>query len=99
MIFGDLGQIACVVVPLLAFICIGLIANARLLLAIASNMSLVYSVLLLYGLYLANNPVADRGVKLSALLVPSFFLAAAVLLVSFFSSAASHRAYWRAIFP
>ena len=67
MIFGDLGQIACVVLPLLALICIGLIANVRLLLAIASNMSLVYSVLLLFGLYFANNPVAEKGVKLSAL--------------------------------
>ena len=99
MIFGDPGQIACVVLPLLALICIGLIANVRLLLAIASNMSLVYSVLLLFGLYLANNPVTEKGVKLSALVVPSLFLAAAVLLASFLSSAVSHRAYWRAILP
>ena len=62
-------------------------------------MCLVYGVLLLFGLYLANNPVAENGFKLGALVVPSVFLAAAVLLASFLSSAASHRAYWRAIFP
>lgn len=96
--FGDLGQTLCVVVPLLALVCIGLITKARFPLALASNLSLIYSALLLYGSYLANSPVTKIGVKLSALWAPSVFLLGSVLLASFISSAISHRAYWREIF-
>lgn len=95
---GEQAQTLCVVVPLLALICIGLITGVRLPLAIASNISLVYSALLLYASYLADSPAAELGVKLSALWAPSFFLAVSVLLAAFLSSAVSHRAYWREIF-
>ena len=95
LVLGDFAQILCVIVPLLALICIGLITKVRFPLALASNMSLLYSVLLLYGLYLANSPGAETGVKLSALWGPSLLLAGSVLLASFLSSATSHRAYWR----
>ena len=94
---GDLAQTLCVVVPLLALICIGLITGRRLPLAIASNISLIYGALLLYGSYLADAP-AETGWKLGALWAPSFFLAVSVLLAAFLSSAVSHRAYWREIF-
>ena len=93
---GDFAQTLCVIVPLFALICIGLIAKIRFPLALASNISLVYSGLLLYGLYLANSPGA--GVKLSAMWGPSLLLAGSVLLASFLSSATSHRAYWRELF-
>ena len=95
--FGDLAQTLCVVVPLLALICLGLITKVRLPLALASNLSFVYSALLLYGSYLANAPTTKVAVKLSALWGPSFFLLGAVLLASAVSSAVSHRAYWREI--
>lgn len=95
---GDLAQTLCVAGPLLALICIGLFTGARFPLAIASNMSLVYSALLLYGSYVAEGPVEGVGPKLSALWAPSFFLAVSVLLMAFVSSAVSHRAYWQEIF-
>jgi hypothetical protein len=93
---GDLAQTLCVVTPLLALICIGLITGRRLPLALASNMSLLYSAAFLYGSYLANSPATDTGV--AALLIPSFFLAFSILLAAFLSSAISHRGYWREIF-
>jgi hypothetical protein len=96
--FGDLAQTLCLVAPLLACICIGLITGRRFPLALASNLSFVYSAALLYGSYLADQPAAAPHHQLSALWAPSFFLALSVLLVAFVSTAASHRAYWRAIF-
>jgi hypothetical protein len=95
---GDLAQTLCVVVPLLALICSGLILGRRLPLAIASNISLLYSALLLHGSYLADSPAEEIGWRLSALWAPSFFLTVSVLLAAFLSSAISHRAYWREIF-
>jgi hypothetical protein len=95
LVLGDFAQILCVVVPLLALVCIGLITKARFPLALASNLSLLYSALLLYGSYLTNDPIAGTGARLSALWGPSFFLAVSVLLTSCLSSAISHRAYWR----
>lgn len=94
-VLGDLAQTLCVGVPLLALVCIGLITKARLPLAIASNMSLLYSTLLLYGSYLANSPAEEMGLNLSALWAPSFFFATSILLTSILSSAMSHLAYWR----
>ena len=96
---GGLAQTLCVAAPLLGLIGIGLITRARLPLAIASSLSLIYSALLLYGSFLANNPAEAMGIALSFLWVPSSLLAASVLLASFLSSAISHRAYWRELFP
>jgi hypothetical protein len=95
---GDVAQTLTVAAPLFALICIGLITKIRFALALASNMSLLYSALLLYASYLANSPIVQMGAKLKALWAPSFFLAVSVLLVSFLSSAISHRTYWREIF-
>jgi hypothetical protein len=94
--FGDLAQTLFVVTPLLALICVGLITGRRLPLALASNVSLLYSAVFLYGSYLANSPAADTGI--AVLLVPSFFLAVSILLAAFLSSAISHLGYWREIF-
>ena len=96
--FGDLAQLLCIAIPLLVLISLGMFANMRLALAIASNLSLVYSVLILYGIYFANTPIAERGVSLSSFWAPSCCLALAVLLCSLVSSAVSHRSYWREIF-
>ena len=95
---GDLAQTLCVVAPLLALICIGLISGRRFPLALASNLSFVCSAVLLYGSYVADHPTAGTQLDLSALWAPSFFLALSVLLTAFLSSAISHRAYWREIF-
>lgn len=95
---GDFAQILFVVVPLLALICVGLITKIRFPLALASNISLVYSGLLLYGLYSSNSSAEQAGVRLSALLGPSLLFAGSVLLASFLSSVISHRAYWRELF-
>lgn len=92
---GDFAQMLCVVVPLLALICIGLVRRVRFALALASNISVLYGVLLLYASYLSNSPAAKMSPKLSVLLGPSRFLAASILVASFLSSAISHRAYWR----
>lgn len=95
---GELTRTLSVAVPLLALICTGLLARNRFPLALASNLSLLYSGFLLYGSYVANCPAAEAGVKLAALWAPSFLLAVAVLLAAFLSSAISHRSYWREIF-
>ena len=94
-----LAQTLCVAAPLLGLVGIGLITRARLPLAIASSLSLVYSALLLYASFLANSPVEAMGAKLWFLWAPSSLLVASILLVSFLSSAISHRAYWRELFP
>jgi hypothetical protein len=95
---GDLAQTLCVVTPLLALISIGLITGRKFPLALASNLSFLFSAALLYGSYLADCPVAGTNNELSTLWAPSFLLALSVLLAAFLSSAASHRAYWREIF-
>jgi hypothetical protein len=87
------------VLGLLALICSGLFGKARLPLAIASNLSFLYSVVLLYGLYAARNPALEVSVKLSALWGPAFVLVLLVVLATFVSSASAHRAYWREIIP
>jgi hypothetical protein len=95
---GDLAQTLTVVLPLLALMCVGFMAQLRLPLAIASNMSLVYGSVLLYASFMADSPIAQTGSRLNALRAPSFFLAVSVLFVALLSSAVSHRAYWREIF-
>jgi hypothetical protein len=92
-------QALCVVLALLALICIGSLGKIRLPLAIASNLSFLYSVALLYGLYAARNPALEVSVKLSALWGPAFVLVLIVVLAALASSASAHRAYWREIIP
>jgi len=94
---GDLAQALCVVAPLLALICLGLISGRRFPLAVASNLSLVFSAALLYGSYVAERPAAGAMYDLGALWAPSFLLALSILLTAFLSTAMSHRAYWREI--
>jgi hypothetical protein len=98
LMLGDLARTLSVTAPLFALICIGLVARKRFPLALASNLSLLYSGFLLYGWYVANCPAAESGVKLAALRAPSFLFAAPVLLAAFLSTAVSHRAYWKEIF-
>jgi hypothetical protein len=95
--FGDLAQTFCVVAPLLALICLGLISGRRFPFALASNLSFVFSAALLYGSYMAERPAAGAMYDWSALRTPSVFLALSILLTAFLSSIISHWAYWREI--
>jgi hypothetical protein len=94
-----LSQAFGVVTALLALICAGSVSKMRLPLAIASNLSFLYSVVLFYGFYAANNPALAVGMDLNTLWAPSFALVLVVLLGAVVSSVSAHRAYWREIFP
>jgi hypothetical protein len=94
-----LSQAFAVVTALLALICTGSVGKMRLPLAIASNLSFLYSVVLFYGFYAANNPALAIGIDLNTLWAPSFALVLMVLLAAVVSSVSAHRAYWREIFP
>jgi hypothetical protein len=89
------SQAFCIVLAFLVLIGGGLLGKTRLPLAIASNLSFLYSVVLLYGFYAANNPALAIDIRLSALLAPSFALVVIVVLTALVSSASAHRAYWR----
>ena len=97
--FETIDLTTLIAMPLIVLVGTGLIAKIRLPLAIASNLSLIYSICLLYGGYLANEANAAGDFTSSILWRPSVLLAAAVLFVSLFSSTISHRRYWREIFP
>jgi hypothetical protein len=96
--FGTFGLTVWIAISLLMLVCAGLVLKTRMPLAIASNLSLIYSVCLLYGSYAASQ-ATSLGFKLSALWSPAALLAITVLLISFLSSTVSHRSYWREIFP
>jgi hypothetical protein len=94
-----LSQAVGVVTALVVLICAGSVVKMRLPLAIASNLSFLYSVILFYGFYAANNPARAVGIDLNTLWAPSFALVLVVLLGAVVSSVSAHRAYWREIFP
>jgi hypothetical protein len=95
--FGDLAGTVCMVAPLITLISLGLISGHRFPLAVASNLSLVFSAALLYGSYAAERSAAAAAYDLSALCAPSFILGLSILLTAFVSSVTSHRAYWQEI--
>lgn len=93
--FGnELGLIQSLWLPigLTCLVASGLVARIKLPLAIASNLSLIYSGVLLYGGLAANH------MQPSDISKPTCFLAAAVLVISLLSSTISHRGYWRELF-
>ena len=91
------GLLAWVVIGLFGLMFVGVIVKIRLALALATNLSLGFSGLLLYGAYLASNPLAPPSFRLSGLWAPSCLVAVAILLVCLVSTAISHRCYWREI--
>jgi hypothetical protein len=92
-----LAQSIWVVIPLLGLICTGLVARKRLPLAIASNLSLIYSAALLYGSMVEYKSGSLR-LNSNALGSPSSILIGTILLISILSTAISHRNYLRDIF-
>jgi hypothetical protein len=95
--FGDLAGTVCVVAPLITLIGLGLISGHRFPLAVASNLSFLFSAALLYGSYVAERSAATAAYDLSALCAPSFILGLSILLTALVSSVMSHRAYWQEI--
>jgi hypothetical protein len=93
---SELGPLQSLWLPaaLTILIGLGLVARTKLPLAIASNLSLIYSGVLLYS-ELAANQTQQSLTKLSS---PTCFLAAFILVISLLSSTTSHRGYWREIF-
>lgn len=85
-----------IAIALLALVCAGVVGRIRLALAVASNLSFLYSVCLVHGSYTANE--TTTSFTLRGLCTPSMALAGAILLISLLSSAVSHRSYWREIF-
>lgn len=84
-------------IALTGLICTGLVARMKLALAIASNVSLIYSGVLLYA-GLVTNQSRQLTFNLDGLSSPTTFLAAFILVVSLVSSTISHRDYWRELF-
>src|SRR6185437_13712248 len=91
---NDLGPAQSLWLPvaLTCLIASGLVARMKLPLAIASNLSLIYSGVLLYGGLAANHMQPSDIAK------PTCFLAASGLVISLLSSTVSHRSYWRELF-
>ena len=96
---GTFSAVIWIAALLFMLIGVGLITKIRLPLAMASNLSLIYSLCLLYGCYTANGGAAMPGFNLSDFWCPSAALASVAILISLLSSMASHRGYWREIFP
>lgn len=96
----DLGPLQSLWLPAALTCLIGasLIARMKLPLAVASNLSFIYSGLLLYGALAADRLQPFDSFHLDAISKPTCFLAAAVLVVSLLSSTISHRSYWRDLF-
>jgi hypothetical protein len=93
-----LTQSSWIAAPLLGLLGLGHVLKSRLPLAIASHVSLTYSVLILYGSCdVAAGPSAAFAAA-SALWQPSNFVDLSILLASILSSTISHRIYWREIF-
>jgi hypothetical protein len=89
-----LVQSICIAMLLLVLIVAGLMMRTRLPFGIASNLSLIYSAALVYSSIVEYGPAAS----LSGLVTPAGTLALLILVLSFWSTAISHRSYWRDIF-
>lgn len=93
------GSAQAIWLPVAAFglVGLGLTKRTRLALAIASNLSFIYSAALLYYAFVTNAE-GWGSFRLSGLQSPSCALAAAILVISLLSSTVSHRNYWRQMF-
>jgi hypothetical protein len=69
----------------------------RLPLAIASHLGLLYSALLLYDIAAPSGSAVMTGFRVNLLCGPASLVAIPIFLGSLFSSAISHRIYWREV--
>jgi hypothetical protein len=92
LLAGNSAQTLCVIVPLFALIGTGLAAKVRFPIALASNVSLVYGLVLLCGSYLANS---TWGIMSSSSSRLSLMPPLSIVLSAFLSAVVSHRAYLR----
>jgi hypothetical protein len=93
-----LVQSICVGALLLGLMFVGLVMRNRLPFGIASNLSLVYSAALVYSSIVEYGTTVDGRMDLSGLISPAGMLASMVLFLSIWSTAVTHRSYWRDIF-
>jgi hypothetical protein len=93
-----LVQSICVAALLSGLIFAGLMTRNRLPFGIASNLSLIYSATLLYSSIVEYGTTSGIRMNLSGLATPAGVLAAMMLALSVWSTAISHRSYWRDIF-
>jgi hypothetical protein len=93
-----LAQSICVATVLLGLIFTGLTWRNRLPFGIASNLSLIYSAALVYSSIVEYGTAAGVRMNLNGLATPAGLLALTILILSFWSTAISHRSYWRDIF-
>jgi hypothetical protein len=94
--FDPAGIAPCfwVAAPLLGLIVAGLLSRNRLPWAIASNLSLIFSVALFHRALAENVAAPGLWAALAAAATPAGTLTAAILLVALLSSTISHRCYW-----
>jgi hypothetical protein len=100
------AQIVWGVAPLLSLILLWLVTKARLALALASSASLLYAVVLLWSSYVVIVPhtslttaIFSRTGTLQWMAAQSWFVIAALLVVSLLSCCTSHINYFRLIRP
>jgi hypothetical protein len=93
------AQVIILGLPLMALACLGLVWKRNLMIALSSNLSFVYAMLLVFAWHSRQGIGNVTSTSLTWVHVPSgsnFGLFAILLLVSFFSFAASHVLYIRA---
>lgn len=93
-----LVQSICVAALLSGLIFVGLMMRNRLPFGLASNLSLIYSATLLYSSIVEYGTTSGIRMNLSGFATPAGLLAAMMLALSAWSTAISHRSYWRDIF-
>lgn len=93
-----LVQSICVAMLLSGLIFAGLTMRNRLPFGIASNLSLIYSAALVYSSVVEYGTTAGIRMNLNGLATPAGVLASTMLALSIWSTAISHRGYWRDIF-
>ena len=93
-----LVQSICVAALLSGLIFAGLMMRNRLPFGIASNLSLIYSATLVYSSIVEYGTTSGIRMNLNGLATPAGVLALMMLALSVWSTAISHRSYWRDIF-
>jgi hypothetical protein len=104
LVSASYTQLVCGVAPLVALILLWLVTKARLALALASSVSFLYAISLLWSSFIVQVPhtsltatVFSRVGTLHWVAAQSWYLTVGLLAVSFFSCCTSHMSYLRLI--